>query len=61
MSAQRVSSRFFVRVFSLWSGELPFICFTVLSLATTATTSGFANFFVRVFVCIKRFSCPAWR
>jgi len=59
--AQRVSSRFFCLVFSLFSGLRPLICFTVLSLAITATMIGFAKRFERAFAWRNRFSCPAWR
>jgi len=56
MLAQRVSSKFFILVFSGLSGVLLFICLTVLSLATTATINGFAKRLANARACVNTFS-----
>ncbi len=58
---QSVSSKFFILIFSGLSGVRPFICLTVLSLATTATISGFAKRLVSARACMNTFSWPACR
>jgi len=55
MSAQRVSSRFFLRVFSGLSGLDCLICLTVLSLARTATRIGVVFFGARLLACSIKF------
>ena len=59
MSAQCVSSRLWIRVFSSLSGDFPLICFTVLSFATTVIMSGEVSFFKKALACINKFSWPA--
>ena len=58
-SAQRVSSRFFCRVFSLLSGGVLLICLTVLSRARIAIRYEFVCFDTRALACLNKFSCPA--